>query len=150
MLPEDAKAIREFNSRADSNHRLQIEKLLPEPFVGDPAAPVLLLSNNPGFGKSSVLRQKPEFKKRMRSGLNLRSSVYPFTYLDPKFEKTGRWWRQKLKCLLLKFGAEVVARSVCNVVYFPTHQECSGTGAARYRHSSTVSVSCVTQLSAAQ
>jgi hypothetical protein len=127
VLPEDEQAVREFNARAVENHRLQIDKLLPEPFVGDPVAPVLLLRNNPGVGKRSVLKQQPEFMTRMRAGQSLHSSAYPFIYIDPEYRETGRWWWQKLKCLLLKFEAEVVARSVCNVVYFPYPS-------ARFRH----------------
>jgi hypothetical protein len=119
VLLEDARAVGEFNASAGEAHQLQINKLLPEPFVGDPAAPVLLLSNNPGFGERSLLRQQPEFMARMRAGLSRHPSAYPFVYLDPQCRETGRWWWQKLTCLLRKFGAEVVARSVCNVVYFP-------------------------------
>src|SRR6516162_2449817 len=58
VLLEDARAVGEFNASAGEAHQLQINKLLPEPFVGDPAAPVLLLSNNPGFGERSLLRQQ--------------------------------------------------------------------------------------------
>jgi hypothetical protein len=119
VLAEDADAVREFNARAEEDYRLRIDSLLPEPFLGDPAAPVLLLSNNPGFGKRSVLRQQPEFMASMRVALGLHFATYPFIYLDPEYRETGRWWRQKLKCLLGRFGDEVVARSVCNVVYFP-------------------------------
>src|SRR4051794_10696190 len=106
VLTKDEQAVREFNARAGEDHRLQIDKLLPEAFVGDPAAPVLLLSNNPGFGERSVLRQQPDFMARMRAGLSLHSSAYPFIYLDPEYRETGRWWQQKLRCLLRKFGAE--------------------------------------------
>jgi hypothetical protein len=121
VLEEDEDAVRKFNARAGGAHRIQIDKLLPEPFVGDPAAPVLLLSNNPGFGEGSVLRRQPDFMTRIRDGMHLEFSNYPFIYLDPDYSETnsGRWWRQKLKCLLERFGDTVVARSVCNVVYFP-------------------------------
>jgi hypothetical protein len=121
VLAEDEDAVRKFNARAGGAHRIQIDKLLPEPFVGDPAAPVLLLSNNPGFGERSVLRQQPDFMTRIRDGIRLNFSTYPFIYLDPDYCETnsGRWWRQKLRCLLERFGDTVVARSVCNVVYFP-------------------------------
>src|SRR5688572_6472852 len=104
VLTEDEHVVREFNARAKEDYRLRIDDLLPEPFVGDPAAPVLLLSNNPGFGERSVRKQHPAFIARMRAGLSLRTSAYPFIYLDPEHSETGRWWWQKLKCLLQKFG----------------------------------------------
>ncbi len=119
VLAQDEQAVCEFNAEAGDDHQLQIDKLLPEPFVGDPAAPVLLLSNNPGFSKRSVFRQHPEFMARVRESLSHRFSTYPFIYLDPEYRDAGRWWRQKLKPLLQNFGDEIVARSVCNVVYFP-------------------------------
>jgi hypothetical protein len=119
VLPDDAEIVRKFNDSAPEDHVLLINELLPEPFVGDPAAPVLLLSNNPGIGKQAALRQTPEFMKRMRDGISLRSQPYPFIYLDPEFKGVFRWWRQKLKCLLKEFGDLVIARSVCNVVFFP-------------------------------
>ncbi len=119
VLAADEKAVREFNARARDTYRLQIDKLLPEPFLGDPAAPVLLLSNNPGFGKHSLFRQQPEFMAKMRACISLRFLTCPFVYLHPEYSEISEWWRQKLKCLLQKFGDEVVARSVCNIVYFP-------------------------------
>jgi hypothetical protein len=119
VLPEDKKAVDEFNAGASEDHRLQIDDYLPEPFIGDPASPVLLLSNNPGFSKNSLFRKKPEFMTRIRECISLKMSNCPFFYLaqDPVYH--SGWWRQKLKCLLQKFGDEVVARSVCNVVFFP-------------------------------
>ena len=119
VLADDEQAVRAFNAGASEGHRLQIDQLLPEPFIGDPEAPVLLLSNNPGFGRNVALRQQPEFMSRVRDGLSLRPLPYPFIYLEPQYTNTGQWWRQKLKCLLQRFGDEVVARSVCNVVFFP-------------------------------
>jgi hypothetical protein len=119
VLVDDEKDVLAFNAKASEAHRLRIDQLLPEPFVGDPAAPVLLLSNNPGLGKNVPLRQRPEFMARVRDALGLQSRPVPFIYLEPQFSETGHWWRQKLKCLLQRFGDAVVTRSVCNVVYFP-------------------------------
>lgn len=119
VLSDDDEAVQRFNAQSKDEHRILTSELIPETFVGDPAAPVLLLSNNPGFGKRAVFRQHPEFMKRMREIICLNVSKYPFMYLDPEFREAGGWWRQKLKCLIGKFGDEVVARSVCNVVYFP-------------------------------
>jgi hypothetical protein len=41
-------------------------------------------------------------------------------YFHPDFAGSGKqWWGRKLKHLIKRFGEEVVARSVLNVVYFP-------------------------------
>ncbi len=119
VLAQDEDAVRKFNEHAGELHQLRIDELLPEPFVGDPAAPVLLLSNNPGFGKHAIHRQNAQFMARMCAALGLDFSTYLFIYLDPENHKASGWWRQKLKCLLTKFGDEVVAKSVCNVAYIP-------------------------------
>jgi len=116
VLPEDAQAVDEFNAGASEDYRLQVTDFLPEPFVGDPASPVLLLSNNPGFSKHSEYRKDPKFMTRIRDCISLKSDCL-FFYLAPDCH--SRWWRQKLKCLLQKFGDDVIARSVCNVVFFP-------------------------------
>jgi hypothetical protein len=55
----------------------------------------------------------------MRDNLRLKKSQYPFVYLDPKLREAGKWWKDKLKNLINEFGDEIVARAVCNVVYFP-------------------------------
>jgi hypothetical protein len=115
VLPEDEQAVHDFNSGASEDHRLQIDDFLPEPFVGDPASPVLLLSNNPGFPTDPAYRKR--LMPRMRDCISLKLSDYPFFFLAPDVHSP--WWRQKLRCLLQKFGDAVVARSVCNVVFFP-------------------------------
>src|SRR5205085_2173193 len=125
------RVIEEFNTQAAEAHRLRIHELQPEPFLGDPAAPVLLLSNNPGFGKRAAFRQEAQIQSRIRETLLLIFKEYPFVYLDPQFHDAGWWWRQKLKCLRNDFGDEVLARSVCNIVYFPypstnyAHKKCN-------------------------
>lgn len=119
VLPEDAEMVRRFNTGASEILKLRIDELLPEPVVGDPEAPVLLLSNNPGFGKYAGFRQQHAFMRKLRAGLGGRYADVPFLYLDPEFPEAGRWWRQKLKCLIDVLGEKVVGRSVCNVVFFP-------------------------------
>ena len=49
VLPEDAAVVREFNAQVTEHFFLRVDDLLPEPFVGDPKAPVVLLGTNPRF-----------------------------------------------------------------------------------------------------
>ena len=53
MLREDADEIERFNAKARYDHAFHLD-LIPEPFIGNPAAPVVLLNLNPGFGTVAV------------------------------------------------------------------------------------------------
>jgi hypothetical protein len=120
VLPCDASKVQDFNAKAgaDSSRFLQLD-ILPEPFLGSPSAPVVLLSNNPGFGRRVGHKQDLDFMARMRKNLAHGPSDHPFVYLDPKVGEVGAWWKQKLGEVLERCGREVVARSVLNVAYFP-------------------------------
>ncbi len=125
VLLEDQEAVEKFNAKRDSNHKhyLHIDKILPEPFVGPKDAPVLLLSNNPGFSEEEEKlrsRQDEDFRNLMRKNLHHEQLDWPFLYLHPNFEGSGRqWWSSKLKHLIKKFGEQIVAKSILNVVFFP-------------------------------
>lgn len=125
VLPKDKEAIEEFNRTAGPDHFLHIDKILPEPFVGSKDAPILLLSNNPGFSENEEklrARQSPRFRELMRKNLNHGDSDYPFVFLHPDLESNDNgdgWWQRRLRHLIDKFGTQAVARSVLNVVYFP-------------------------------
>jgi hypothetical protein len=127
VLSEDVETVAKFNAKRDREHvhYLHVDKILPEPFVGAKDAPVLLLSNNPGFSdKEEKLqsRQSDIFRSLMWKNLLHKLSDYPFVYLNPALgpnDNGNRWWQHKFKHLLNKFDAKVVARSVLNVVFFP-------------------------------
>jgi hypothetical protein len=122
VLPDDEPLVRAFNKRKAKEHPkfLHIDDILPEPFVGAPEAPVVLLSNNPGFGKGAPAKKDPAFMDRMRKNLLHEPSDWPFVFLAPDFSGPGKeWWERKLKHLLCRCGREVVARSILNVVYCP-------------------------------
>jgi hypothetical protein len=120
VLPEDEPNVSAFNKMPGRkpNHVLQLD-ILPEPFIGVPDAPVVLLSNNPGFGKRAHLKHEQDFIRRMRNNLHHEPSDCPFVYLAPDIGDVGKWWESKLKTLIHCFGREVVARSILNVPYFP-------------------------------
>lgn len=119
VLPDDEPFIREFNARLRPNHDYFVDtsRFLPEPFLGARDAPVVLLSNNPGFGGEESDRHHPDFAATMRRNLLHEPSEHPFPFLAPDF--AGKWWKSKLKELIALFGQQVVARSILNVVYFP-------------------------------
>lgn len=125
VLPGDKAAIRRFNKhpKRQKQHRVRLN-LLPEPFVGSKDAPVLLLSNNPGYGKQAKKRKTPAFRKLMRMNLRHTLKKFPFVYLHPDIESLGlKWWRNKLRPLIKECSEEAVAGSVLNVAYFPYASE---------------------------
>jgi hypothetical protein len=138
VLPEDEEVVRAFNVKARQNHVLHLD-LIPEPFVGRPDAPVVLLGNNPGVKspETKAYRLKPAFADRMRKNLLHRlSDDFPFLYLDPDpdITSTGKgWWERKLKRLFREFGPDedvarsILARSILAVEFFPYVSH-------RYRH----------------
>ena len=122
FLPEDTSDLRVANARWGPQHNFYLhDDVLPEPFVGAMDAPVVLLSNNPGYTEESLpLRNDPMFKARMRKNLLHEQLDFPLLFLAPEFTDRGRkWWKQKTKALISVFGQEIVARSILNVTYFP-------------------------------
>jgi hypothetical protein len=122
--PYDSTQVRNFNRgrRENSNHFLHFD-IVPEAFVGRRDAPLVMLSNNPGYASADNARERriPEFKSKMRKNLLHEALDYPFVFLDPIL--TGsygqKWWQSKLRDLIQEFDVTKVARSVLNVTYFP-------------------------------
>lgn len=121
VLPGDASLVQNFNLCAGPNRFLHIEKILPEAFVGSRHAPVVLLSNNPGYTEQGApSKQEAAFVAKMRNNLHHDPSPHPFVFLAPDYGGPGKkWWTSKLKDLLELFGVPVIARSILNVPYFP-------------------------------
>lgn len=122
VLPGDADPIQAFNARARENYRIHVE-VIPEPFLGLPDAPVVLLNLNPGFNDEDLAwHEEPEFKAQSLANLTHRASPYPFYLLNPDLEAPGvRWWTRRLGKLIEAVGVEQVARSVLCVELFPYH-----------------------------
>lgn len=125
VLPADTAAVRDFNDRASARHKLRIDDILPEPFVGDPSAPVVLLSNNPGFKAERVtLKLKPRFIERMRDNMRHESKDYPFVFFAPDIDVShSHWWNRKLNGLLEEFSHDVLAESIFVVEHVPYPSE---------------------------
>src|SRR5437763_536443 len=58
VLPCDDAGVRAFNATATNINRLRLD-VMPEPYLGDPTAPLVLLNKNPGFAESEVVVHKP-------------------------------------------------------------------------------------------
>jgi hypothetical protein len=124
VLPCDAEAVETFNrdsSRKDE-HRIQTH-LLPEPFIGCPNAPILVLGKNPGYkaGRAESIRGEAVHQARMRDNLLHKPSDYPFMKLDPSLPGCATdWWKKKFKKRLSQPDAlDWLAKSLLAVELLP-------------------------------
>jgi len=113
VLSCDQPQVTEFNDRASPDHYLHLE-IVPEPFLGNPEAPVVLLNLNPCFSQTDVAEHlKPQFLAAAQANLLHSYEPYPFYLLDPELPSPGRdWWLQKLRALIARVGVQAVANSI--------------------------------------
>jgi hypothetical protein len=128
VLPQDEPLITRFNQRASPDHYFHLD-IVPEPYLGNPVAPVVLLNLNPGFSDDDVATHlKPSFHAAARANLLHTYTPYPFYLLDPELPSPGRdWWLRKLRALIQRVGL----RSVANAVFVA---EVHGYHSRRYHH----------------
>jgi hypothetical protein len=133
VLPQDEEHIRRFNETAAPSHRVRLE-LLPEPFLGNPRAPVVLLGLNPGFNSADAKYHHgdPYFIASLRRSLAHEATKYANYLLDPHSADApgGRWWRRRLRQPIHDFGLEVIARWVFVLELFPYHSKQFGRAVA--------------------
>ena len=132
VLPLDRPFVDGFNNRASPGVHLDTS-LLPEPFVGRPDAPVVLLGLNPGWGpRDAAAHRRSAFRKRVFACLRHEDSDVPFYYLTPGADGPGeRWWRKNLRRLLDDVPGGTLARHLLCVEYFPYHSRSFGHAALR-------------------
>jgi hypothetical protein len=125
VLAEDKLLIDAYNKDCSDDFRIRTD-LIPEPFIGNINAPIVLLSLNPGVGEDDEKIHKQNwFIEELFSNLNHSINKYPFYFLNPEFEKTpgGNWWIKKLKEILKLVNKEKLANNILVVEYFPYHSE---------------------------
>jgi len=94
VVPQDAGSIAAFNRTADPDTLIRLG-MMPEPFLGNPAAPVLVLGLNPGFSPDAIRHETHEFFTLSRNNLHHAGGEYPFYLLTPSLDVPGRmWWEQ--------------------------------------------------------
>lgn len=122
VLDEDAELIAKFNARAKPQMQLDLT-LLPEPFIGLPGAPVVLLGLNPGWSEDdAAAHADPSFAATLRKNLRHERSTYPFYFLDPARDSPGRrWWCRKLRPVIECVGERVAASGIFCIEFFPYH-----------------------------
>jgi hypothetical protein len=126
VLSDDHALVMEFNLRATQESQIRLG-LLPEPFLGNPLAPVVLLGLNPGFNESDQrFHDNPVFAKRSKGNLlHDLSEEFPFYLLDPELSESPghKWWNKHLGPLIEKTNISSVARGVLCIEFFPYHSK---------------------------
>ncbi|MDA1298546.1 MAG: hypothetical protein O2868_00530 [Proteobacteria bacterium] len=121
-LVENLELIERFNQSAKPEHLIHTG-ILPEPHLGDPNAPIVLLSLNPGYSpQDEITHSDRVFVEACRKCARHEPQDYPFYLLNPELPGGGfDWWSKKLKPLIELFGRERVAHKVFCVELFPYH-----------------------------
>ena len=123
-LPAEREIVNDFNAFYD-NPQYQVHlEVLPEPFIGNPQAGVVVLSLNPGYDESDVLwHQRTDFAASIHANLQHEPQEYPFYPLNPTYSPSGahRWWRKKLNTLIQDSSLPAVANNLLCVEWFPYH-----------------------------
>ena len=96
---------------------------MPEPYVGDVTAPVVLLTLNPGVSDEDLaLHRDAEFRARIKECHRHALNAYPNYYLDPAVTGPGaRWLHRVARPLVQEFGAQSVSRGLTLLEFLPYH-----------------------------
>lgn len=125
VLDCDSSTIGAFNDHISGRGEYEIHTdLFPEPFVGNPAAPVYILGLNPGCSEfDKEWHDSPDFADAARKNLSHKLKKFPFFFLDPRFKGApgAIWWRRRLRRLLGNCSDAHVSQSVFCVEIFPYH-----------------------------
>jgi hypothetical protein len=124
LLPSDREIILDGNKRFKEFHEIR-HNVLPEPYLGNPEAPVILLTLNPGYADEDIsFYEQKHALELWRKNILHEPMDYPFwminPILDPKLGGT-KWWLRRLKEPIKLVGLERVANRVCCIEFFPYH-----------------------------
>src|SRR5579859_5575875 len=125
VLEIDNKAVTAYNAKFSYSDAGYVHTdLMPEPFLGDPQAPIVLLGLNPGYDKSDYDFYR-QYGEACRLNLEHAPQKYSFYLLNPDYDRskyTGpKWWHERLGALIRDTSLEMVAAKVCCIEFFPYH-----------------------------
>ncbi len=123
VLPCDAATVRAFNDRRSplDCSRLQLGSL-PEPFIGRPDAPIVLLRAGPGFTPDDLRVSDDRHARHVwRRNVLHQPLDYPFYPLDPALGWTEQamWWRRKLRQVLARCDERTIAHNLLCIAAVP-------------------------------
>ncbi len=120
VLDEDRLAVEVFNADAPVHVRLHVDTC-PEPFFGDPDAPIVVLLLNPGVSEDG----------RYDDGLHATVSGDGRTQRHFYIGSDNRWWRKLVSALARERPGVDVARRVLSVEFIAYRSRSFGCGQLR-------------------
>lgn len=102
------------------NNRLHLE-LFPEPFEGNPNAPIYLLGGNPGYDKQDIEwcnGKEPKSTTYLQlMNDNVRHKTERFVFFDERINshKGSRWWGNRI--------SDGIKHKIFNIEYIPYHSK---------------------------
>ena len=122
VLSLDKEILDAFNRRIQTQFAFHFG-LYPEPFIGNPGAPIVFLGLNPGLNPNNVATPtNPQLLQAYYDNLNHHNREYPMYLLDPSIGGEGyTWWTRRLRPLLHLFPQQYIAQHIFVVEYFPYH-----------------------------
>jgi hypothetical protein len=128
VLESDKAIIDAFNNASNrlDNHKIHLE-LLPEPFLGNPNAGVVLLNLNPGFNNKDEKFHTRDNYFQKQSLMNLiHHSNCPFYLLDEKLKDSPGyiWWSKRLKRVIEQCNDKSkITKNLLSIELFPYHSK---------------------------
>jgi len=122
VLDGDLEAIRTINSKHSGRETEIRLDVMPEPFVGNPEAPIWLLNLNPGFDEGD-LTHGDDIREQQRTALTLEADH--FWLLNPKNDHIPgyHWWTKRTRKLAEEVGLRNVTTGLFCVELFPYHSQ---------------------------
>jgi hypothetical protein len=119
VVPSDLLAVTVFNKHANQRAKIHTN-LMPEPFVGQRNAPVVVLLLNPGYADAEehVHRQK-DFRAALRANFTNPSDHF---FIKREADEPGaKYFTRATRNLIREFGRDVVSKNILTIEYFPYH-----------------------------
>ena len=126
-LPCDEPYIRYFNLTAKDSVRIKANAY-PEPYFGNPEAPVVLLLLNPGGGEASVDALTPlDVQASLRNQYTAGASMTRHFHLSAESVGAGqKWWTKVCRSLLTDVDRETLQSKILSIEFSAYHSKSFG------------------------
>lgn len=131
-LPCDEPYIEYFNKVTTDSFKIR-ENSFPEPYLGNPEAPVVLLLVNPGGGDvDKDVPTPPEIKDALRREYESSVPMPSHLHLSSETKTTGRaWWNGICKSLERDVGPDLLHSRILSIEFSAYHSKSFGHGGLR-------------------
>lgn len=123
LLSIDRVAVETHNTTAKEQHKFRLD-MVPEPYMGRPDAPIVVLTGNPRFRADDLeTHARPEVQELLLACARREELEFPLVWMDPRLADTpgAVWYQQKLRLLCQALGPKAVAQGVAIYESLPYH-----------------------------